>query len=159
QWRARVRGALKDVLSAARFIDPRWVRVVDGRAKHNNSKAQPLRLSPFVGEGGTDSATWWIDINDDDALDQLMFGTTKAFVCLPDAKALYERPGARWYRPYAPQLVLQGGGRSYRFGEDGRFEPDGTLKCRVGGDPMFAIYSSLGPPVLGSDLMANAATL
>jgi hypothetical protein len=65
---------------------------------------------------------------------QLLVNTAGSLVDLPDAAHIYAIPGARWYRPWSPQIVLQGAGRPYRFGEDGRFDTvNGTLLCRTSG--------------------------
>lgn len=52
------------------------------------------------------------------------------------------RPEPRTYLPNDPMLVLLGAGRTYRHGEDGRFDALGTLPCRVSGDTV----SLLGRP-------------
>ena len=37
----------------------------------------------------------------------------------------------RLYEPHDPVLLISGGGRSFKHGKDGRFESDGTLRCRL----------------------------
>ena len=41
-------------------------------------------------------------------------------------------PSPRWYEASAPAVILRGAGRSYRHGDDGRFDKDGLLRCRRG---------------------------
>jgi hypothetical protein len=145
-WSRNVRNVLAAAVTAATAgpthpdVDPRLVRVVDHRGR---------------------GSTAWLDSGSDDALKQLRLSTHDARVDLPDANALYEVPGPRWYRPWAPQIVLQGAGRSYRFGEDGCYDPEnGTLKCRRGGHAVAAIHSSASDAqVFGSALLANAAII
>jgi hypothetical protein len=43
------------------------------------------------------------------------------------------RPLPRFHAPCDPVLLLQGAGRSFRHGADGRFSVDGTLACRATG--------------------------
>ncbi len=132
-------------------IDPKMVRVVDKR-----SKAQPLRLAPSVDGRGTDSGSFWIGIDDTDALTQILASSTGAAITLPDQADLYTRPGPRWYRPWSPQIVLTDAGRGYRFGEDGRYDEEhGTLLCRTSGYTVYGIYSNGGTLVQGSAVMAN----
>lgn len=38
--------------------------------------------------------------------------------------------GASWYYPNSPAVVIHGLGRGFRYGNDGRFEEDGFLRCR-----------------------------
>jgi hypothetical protein len=40
------------------------------------------------------------------------------------------RPAPRFHFPLDPLVAVQGGGRSLRYGGDGRFSPDGLLWCR-----------------------------
>src|SRR5205085_4335961 len=65
------------------------------------------------------------------------------------------RPRPRSYLPNDPELVLLGAGRTYRHGEDGRFDPLGVLPCRVSGAPV----SLLGRPGqtdgVGRDLLPH----
>ncbi|SFT98505.1 Protein of unknown function [Geodermatophilus amargosae] len=63
------------------------------------------------------------------------------------------RPGPRSFQAVDPTLVVRGGGRSLRFGGDGRFDPLDRLRCRVDGDQV----SSFGPA--GGDPGAGAAVL
>jgi hypothetical protein len=48
----------------------------------------------------------------------------------------YRRPAPRWYHPTDPSLVLTGVHRSQRHGRNGRFAEDGSLRCRVSGQPV-----------------------
>jgi hypothetical protein len=161
-WVAKVQAAFQAMLAAAAAanpplaIDPRMVRVTDYR-----SKAQPRSLAPSLNGSGTDGAGWWIDITDTDALTQIFQSTvgTTATVSLPDIGNLYKQPGPRWYRPWSPQIVLTEAQRSYRFGEDGRFDANGKLKCRTSGHTAYAIRANTGAAVMGSALLANAAPL
>jgi len=158
-WVKQVRAAFQTTLTAAQAagtpIDPNLIKVSDSRPN-----AQPLRLSPSVGGSGNDSGSWWISSGDDDALAQIFASTTgtTAVVSMPSVTALYMQPGPRWYRPWSPQVVLNDVGRSYRFGEDGRFDPvNGTLLCRTSGYTIVSIYASNGTPVSGSQILASPA--
>jgi hypothetical protein len=76
----------------------------------------------------------------------------------PDAEDLYELPGPNWYRPWSPTIVVTGAGRSYRFGEDGRFREDGYLKCRLGGETLYGL--SVGSiQATGQHIITNRALL
>ena len=52
-----------------------------------------------------------------------------------------QRSRPRTFRQAEPVLVMQGAGRSFKHGGDGRYTVDGTLICRLGG----ATITSLGP--------------
>jgi hypothetical protein len=155
-WLKQVRDAMNktiaDAAAAGTPIDPKMIRVIDSRAK-----AQPLRLAPQVDGSGTSGGGYWVNIDDTDSLTQILVATTGASVSQPDAGSLYTEPGPRWYRPWSPQIVLTDAKRSYRFGEDGQFEANGTLKCRTSGYTAYAIYSNTGTQVQGSALIANSA--
>lgn len=155
-WLSKVTDAFNKAVpspaAAGRAIDPRKIRVTDSR-----SKAQPLRLASTGTGSGTDGSGYWVDIQDTDALTQLLIAAGGASIVLPDQLELYSQPGPRWYRPWSPQIVLTDAGRSYRFGEDGRFDGNGTLKCRTSGHTAYGIHSNTGTVVQGSALVANAA--
>ncbi len=136
-------------------IDPNMLRVTDGRAK-----SLPVRLGPSINGSGTDSAGYWVDVTDPAQMTQLLVNTAGAVVDLPDAAHIYAIPGARWHRPWSPQIVLQNAGRSYRFGEDGRFDTvNGTLLCRTSGYTVYGIAASTGATVPASAVLASAATI
>jgi hypothetical protein len=136
-------------------IDPKMLRVTDRRAN-----AQPVRLGPSVNGSGTDAGGYWVDTTDPDAMTQLLINTAGAAVDLPDFVHIYAIPGPRWYRPWSPQIVLQDAGRTYRFGEDGRYDPvNGALVCRTSGYTVYSIASSSGTPVLASSVLANAQSI
>ncbi|TMB84273.1 MAG: hypothetical protein E6J39_04365 [Chloroflexi bacterium] len=46
-----------------------------------------------------------------------------------------KRPLPRWYNPLDPVILVQGAQRSFKHGSDIRFNPDGTLPCRISGTP------------------------
>lgn len=52
------------------------------------------------------------------------------------------RPGPRYYEPVDPVVAIRGPNRSLRHGYDGRFEPEGTLRCRVSGSVVKEIHSN-----------------
>jgi hypothetical protein len=156
-WVSAVNTALSGVVQTNPAVDSRFLRVQDRR-----HLAQPPKIGRTDGQG-SDQAGWWLDVQDETTLGELRRGLTKeAVVALPNATSLFEVPGPRWYRPWSPLIVLTNCGRSYRFGDDGRFEPDGFLKCRVTGDTLSAL--SVGSvtfrprPVLGRSgvLLARA---
>jgi hypothetical protein len=158
-WLAQVSAAFKTAAANAAVagtpIDPKRVRVLDTR-----SKAKPVRLAPSVDGGGADSSSYWIRIDDTDALTQILTDSTGASTALPDAGNLYRQPGPRWYRPWSPQIVLSDAGRGYRFGEDGRYDSKkGTLVCRTSGYTTYGIYTNTGKLVQGSTAMANSAAI
>lgn len=45
----------------------------------------------------------------------------------------------RWYRPGTPVVRLDGHGRAFRHGHDGRMSPDGRLRARLGGQAVSAV--------------------
>jgi hypothetical protein len=141
-------------LKASAVIDPTMVRVTDTRAR-----AKAPRLAPSIDGAGSSGAGYWIDITDPAAVTQLVTDTIGAVVTPQDKDHLYKQPGPRWYRPSSPQIVLTGAHRSYRFGEDGQFEPDGTLKCRLSGHTIYGIHADTGALVRGSAVLANAQAL
>ncbi len=161
-WLKKVRQDFSDAQAAAQSagtpIHPSLVKVSDTRAH-----AQPFRLAPSIDGSSTSGGGWWIDMSaGDDALTQIFLSTsgTDAIVETPTASNLYNEPGPRWYRPWCPQIVLNNVGRSYRFGEDGRFDPkNGTLLCRTSGHTISAVYSNGGTPVSGTQLMANPGAI
>ena len=136
-------------------IDPKMLRITDRRAL-----AKPIKLGPSINGSGTDSGGYWIDTTDPDQMAQLLVNTAGAVVDLPDPAHLYAIPGPRWYRPWSPQIVLQNAGRSYRFGEDGRFDStNGNLHCRTSGYTVYGIVANIGTPVLASAVLANAKAI
>jgi hypothetical protein len=157
-WRDDVRKAFATASTAAaaagNTMDPRQVLVQDFR-----SKAQPRSLAPSINGSASDGAGWWIDINDDSALDQILKDGAGANISMPDAGNLFEVPSARWYRPWSPHVVVYGAGRSFRFGFDGRLDANGYLHCRVTGGTMYSLAVSSTPAVLGADLLSNSATI
>jgi hypothetical protein len=124
-WRNEVRTAHEAAVDGAgQPISDRLIYVHDFR-KQAQSPGQGLTSGD-----GSDESGWWLDVESDAELDQLFLLTVGANVRLPSSDYLYEQPGPRWYRPWSPQVVLLGAGRSYRFGADGSFEDDGFLRCR-----------------------------
>src|SRR5262249_12419638 len=64
-------------------------------------------------------------------------------------------PGPRWYRPWAPQIVLSNIGRSYKFGYDTRFRADRKVQTRVSGNTLVSLAVGKQAAVLGKALVAN----
>lgn len=157
-WMADVQSALASAASEAEAkgspIDPAIVRVRDSRPT-----AQPMLLGPAAGGRGSDGAGYWLDVTDADAMRRFLIAVHGAGVSLPDADRLYELPGPRWYRPWSPQIVVTGQGRSFRFGEDGRFEASGMLRCRVSGETLTSIKTGSGKIVLARNIVNNTAAL
>ena len=58
--------------------------------------------------------------------------------------ARVKRPGPRAWHPHDPAVVLQGAGRGFRHGGDGRFTSTGHLRCRTTGHTVVAV----GVPVI-----------
>jgi hypothetical protein len=52
---------------------------------------------------------------------------------------LHEVPEPPFWRPNDPVVLIQGVGRSYAHGEDGRFTTDGSLYCRFTGQTLSAL--------------------
>lgn len=157
-WAADVREAFASVKAAAAAagtpIDPRLVHVHDHRPD-----AQPATLGPLAPGHGSDNAASWLDVEDRAALERLFRVVGGAVVELPRPDNLHEVPGPRWYRPWAPHVVVSGAGRSYLFGFDGRFRPDGFLDSRVAGQTLTALAVGPRPPVPCDGLLAGAAVL
>jgi len=162
-WVESVRKALQvtgDAAAAAGTpTDGRFVRVHDYR-----SDAQPASLGVLAQGRGSDGAASWLDMGDPaderpPELVELLRVTGGAIVHLPDAKNLYEEPGPRWYRPWAPSIVLLNAGRSYRAGGDGRFREDGFLDTRMTGETLTGLGVGPGPTVHARDLMADPKKL
>jgi hypothetical protein len=67
----------------------------------------------------------------------------------PAVLVLEERlePSPRWYSASAPAVILRGAGRSYRHGDDGRFDKDGLLRCRRGHE----IISGMSFAIVGQE--------
>ncbi len=135
-------------LADGKEIDAHLVQVVDRR-----KDAQSTTLGKTAGKGGSDGAGWWIDVKDRQAVDELYRSATGAKVVLPNKDNLFEVPGPRWNRPWSPQVVLFGTGRSVKFGMDGRFRVDGYLKTRMSGETMTAIAVGSNARVYGKDIM------
>jgi hypothetical protein len=64
-----------------------------------------------------------------------------------------DRPLPRFVLPNDPAFALQGVARSFRHGYDDRFNADGTLSCRVSGEPISG-YTSL---LRGDDVVPSVA--
>lgn len=157
-WKADVRAAFATAASAAaaagKPIDARLLHVHDYR-----TNAQPLQLGLSANGQGPDGAGWWLDIDDDHALEELLKCVYGAKIHLPHIDNLYEVPGPRWYRPWAPQVVLYGTGRSYKFGFDGRFRADGFIKCRLSSETTFGLSVGGRKTVFGQDILDNPGAL
>lgn len=48
-------------------------------------------------------------------------------------------PRPRWHRPATPVICVEGHGRSFRHGHDGRMRSDGRLQCRAGGQTVTSL--------------------
>ena len=129
--------ALDQAMSAlGKPIDVRYVRVGDHRAD-----ARTPALGQLDPSSGTDGAGYWLDLEDLDALRRLARNSHGALIALPSADDLYVEPGPRWYRPGAPQVVVLGCQRSFRFGEDARLAADGLLPTRGSGQTVTSCTS------------------
>ncbi|MCV7221233.1 hypothetical protein [Mycolicibacterium elephantis] len=160
-------GDLREAFAAAQQtathpIDPRLVRVQDHRRN-----AAPSALGPSADGSGPAQAGWWLDLGDPNApidiaqnpghrvLAELYRAIAGARIHLPDADHLFEVPGPRWYRPWAPHLVLYGAKRQFRHGADGRFRLDGHLDTRFAGELMVGLRVG-NHTVLGNELLADS---
>lgn len=147
---AELAAALAQLVAQAagqdKAVHPRLLRVLDTRRR-----AQPGQLAPLV--RGSDGASWWLDVESTEAVRALMLATHAGspVVEAPSLETLHEQPGPRWYRPSAPHVLIEQVDRSYAHGYDGRFEPDGTLRCRLAGDTFTAV-----DPVVGDRASDNA---
>jgi len=158
EWMAEVGAALatavEEAAAAGTPIDPTVVRIHDRR-----SDAGASTLGLGADGRGSDGASYWLDTEDRGAMRRLLVAAHGDHVGLPEAVRLHEVPGPRWYRPWSPHIVVTGHGRSFRFGEDGRFEADGTLRCRLSGETLVSIRSDVGGIVLARRLVENMAAL
>ena len=157
-WVKRVLDAFEAVKAARPSVDARYIRVQDSRPD-----AQSLNLGPMAPGQGIDGASSWLDTSDPallhDALVALLKATSGAVVHLPSASRIYEEPGPRWYRPWSPQLVLLGAGRSFRFGDDDRHRADGYVDVRVSGETVSGLTIGSGGTVSGVELLDAAERL
>ncbi len=129
-------------------IDQRLVFISDKR-----SNAQSHTLGRTADRSGTDGAGWWLDTTDAGAMREFRKSVAGAVIHLPDPDNLLEVPGARWNRPWSPQLVLHGISRSYRAGFDARFSADGYVVGRLGGDTVTALSVGSNNRVFAKDLL------
>ncbi len=151
--------------AAGKPLDDRLIRVQDHR-----KNAQPTPQGRSADGLGPDSAGWWIDMGDANApidiannplhqiLAELRRSVGGARLHMPESSNLFEVPGPRWYRPWAPHLVLFGASRSYRHGFDGRFRLDEHLTTRVSGESMIGLKVGRAT-VLAKDLVTSTAPL
>ena len=147
--------ALAAAHSAGLGINTTMLRVSDLRAN-----AQPINLGPSINGSGTDSGGYWVDTSNTDQMRQLLINTAGAPVDMPNELPVYLQPGPRWFRPWSPVILLKNTGRSYRFGEDGRFDPNnGTLECRVSGNTAYSIVDNIGTEVLASSIFDSPASI
>lgn len=163
-WIQKLREAFGAAQSgAAHPIHPRLVRVQDHRRD-----AAPTALGRPTDGQGTNQAGFWLDLGDPAApididnipehqlLAELYRSVAGARIHLPDPAHLFEVPGARWYRPWAPHLVLYGAKRQFRHNADGRFRADGHLSTRYAGELMVGVRIG-GHTVVGAELLAEKA--
>jgi hypothetical protein len=161
-WREQVRSAFAAAqaaaLAAGKVIHPTLMQVVDRR-----TDAQSGAMGRFAGRSGSDGSGWWIDISanedGDKALNELFRCVAKGKVVLPNLNNLLEVPGARWQRPWSPELVLFGTGRSYKFGFDGRFRQDGFVKSRQSGETLTSIAAGAHRRVFGREILDKPGEL
>ncbi len=139
---------------ANRNADPNLIYVYDAR-----KNARSLHLGETTKGTGSDTGAWWVDVNVPGDLDALLRTTRGARVSMPSATYLHEIPGPRWYKPWAPQLVVSKLKRSYKFGFDGRYSPDGTVAVRRSGETLSSIRVGDSAKVSGSQLLDNEAGL
>ena len=135
-------------------IDVRYVRVGDHRAD-----APTPALGQLDPSSGADGAGYWLDLEDPDALRRLARNSHGALIALPSADDLYVEPGPRWYRPGAPQVVVLGCQRSFRFGEDARLAVDGRLPTRGSGQTVTQLYVAAYPAIGAGDLLDEPRAL
>jgi hypothetical protein len=163
--RTKFNEARQQSAASGKPLDDRLIRVHDYR-----KNAQPTPQGRSIDGLGPDNAGWWIDMGDDTApidivnnplhtaLAELRRSIGGARIYMPDAANTFEVPGPRWYRPWAPHLVVFGANRSYRHGFDGRFRLDGHLTTRVSGEAMIGLR--VGPAtVLARDIVAPTTEL
>lgn len=152
---AQLAKALNDTVELAKAkgisVHPRLVRVDDTRPN-----ARSLQLGPTADGSGSDSASYFLDMNDKDAVMQVLKTMAGAQVVLPSAEYLYVQPGPRWYRSWAPQMALTDIGRSYKFGFDDRFgSARGGVKVRRAGETVSAMTVAEWSMVAGQELALN----
>jgi hypothetical protein len=165
-WIAALRGHFLTARQlSGKPLDDRLIRVQDYR-----KNAQPTPQGRSADGLGPDQAGWWIDMGDENApidivnnplhatLAELRRSIGGARLHMPDATNVFEVPGPRWYRPWAPHLVVFGAKRSYRHGFDGRYRPDGHLTTRVSGESMIGLRVGRAT-VLAKDLVTSTASL
>jgi hypothetical protein len=152
-----VRGAFTAAFTADPTLDNRLLRVQDHRRD-----AHPPSLGRSPDGSGPEQASYWVDMSSPDGdtmLKQLYRGAFDAQIVLPGTTAPFEVAGPRWYRPWSPQVVIQKANRSYRFGEDGRFEPGQAVHTRVSGETVTGLQVRGLPQAVASDLLDNAGPL
>lgn len=157
-WSEGIKDAFTETSNAAaaagKPIDPNLVNVIDRR-----KDAQPSMIGTAAGRGGSDGAGWWIDLSDPLAIPELLRSAAGGKVVLPTVDNLLEVPGPRWNRPWSPQLVLFGTGRSFKFGCDNRFRSDGYMKTRQSGETTTALAVGSNATVFGRDILDNPSGL
>lgn len=142
--------AFNTLLGTRNTVDARLIRVLDYR-----SNTPEPSVGHKIGAIAGDSAGSWLDVQDTDALRRLHRSAWGATIRLPSADNVYELPGPNWYRPWSPQIVVSNAGRSYRFGEDGRFTPDGFLECRTSGEVLASLKVGQSPTAVGGQILAD----
>jgi hypothetical protein len=158
EWPAKVSAAFTSAqagaVAAGTPIHPRLIHVQDYR---KNARSAPL--GPSRDDTGTDGAGWWLDVEDVVALIELLKVAYGATIHLPDADNLFEQPGPRWYRPWAPQVVLHGSNRSTKFGTGGWARADGFVNTRVSGEAAVGLAVGGLPAVYAQDAIADTGKL
>ncbi|MEZ6060142.1 MAG: hypothetical protein R3C19_07270 [Planctomycetaceae bacterium] len=163
ELRTAFAAARQQSAAAGKPLDERLIRIHDHRRN-----AQPTPQGRSADGLGPDQAGWWIDLGDENApidiennphhkeLAELRRSVGGARLHMPDAENIFEVPGPRWYRPWAPHLVIFGTKRSYRHGFDGRFRADGHLTTRVSGESMIGMKVG-SATVMAKDLIGTTA--
>jgi hypothetical protein len=94
-----------------------------------------------------------------EAVHQLGTGASKPGPGIPAQNRTVKRALPRLFQPSDPVILVQGGGRSFKHGGDGRFAEDGKLACRLTGFCVTELSCSAltgqpnRPAVRGDDLL------
>ena len=91
-----------------------------------------------------------------DSLCKALGGQMQNGVCTntPQTLQLMQRKGPRYWTANDPVLLISGAGRSYKYGEDGRFSDDDSLFCRFTGQTITGLQVT--NTTLGIDQLVTA---
>jgi len=157
-WTTTVANALS-ALGSPHPVDSKIVRVTDHRPPSGHLPGMPK---------GPHGGSYWVDLGDPKAMWMFLLAVAGAPVWI---ESVQEVTGPRWYRPWSPHVILEGIGRPYRHGFDGRFDDratsggqfdvGGRLSCRRAGDTISSLNLSLAGfaatlPVTGEELLGGA---